>query len=216
MPYLDTANQHPIPAPLQFSRKLRGRCGPGDHPRENTVLSGSVDAAIAQRVAGSGKEHTQGSGPGTTGNPPPGPRGSRQCFGRPAEGSTASRGLWGGARLRAQAHGSPQDWMAPISPGLKLPREPNRQGRGLEAGGAVGAGGAGQVQVRRAAGARWDAGEGRGAAAQERAGRLGSSHGLERKMPLVPTEEWTVAPATTGRSWGGIRAGPGQSEVRGR
>lgn len=106
--------------------------------------------------------------------------------------------------------------MAPISPGLKLPREPNRQGRGLEAGGAVGAGGAGQVQVRRAAGARWDAGEGRGAAAQERAGRLGSSHGLERKMPLVPTEEWTVAPATIGRSWGGIRAGPGQSEVRGR
>lgn len=148
VPYLDTANQHPIPAPLQFSRKLRGRCGPGDHPRENTVLSGSVDAAIAQRVAGSGKEHTQGSGPGTTGNPPPGPRGSRQCFGRPAEGSTASRGLWGGARLRAQAHGSPQDWMAPISPGLKLPREPNRQGRGLEAGGAVGAGGAGRGRSR--------------------------------------------------------------------
>ena len=61
-------------------------------------------------------------------------------------------------------------------------------------------------------GARWNMGEGRGAAAQERErADLGPANGLERKMPLVPTEEWTVAPE---RSLGWIRVGPGQSEVR--
>lgn len=50
-------------------------------------------------------------------------------------------------------------------------------------------------------------GEGRGAAAQERErADLGPANGLERKMPLVPTEEWTVAPERSfgldsGRSW---------------
>lgn len=54
-------------------------------------------------------------------------------------------------------------------------------------------GGGGQVGHR----------EGRGAAAQERErADLGPANGLERKMPLVPTEEWTVAPVTAGRSFG--------------
>lgn len=147
---------------------------------------------------------------------PPGPRGSRQCFGRPAEGSPASGGLWSGARLRAQAHGSPQDWMAPVSPGRKLPREPNRPGRGLEAGGAVGAGWAGQVQVRRAVGAGWDTGEGRGAAAQERAGRLGPAMVSRGRCRWCPLESGLWPQPPQGGLWGGIRAGPGQSEVRGR
>lgn len=40
LPLCDTANQTPYPAPLQFIREIRGRCKPGDHLQENTILSG--------------------------------------------------------------------------------------------------------------------------------------------------------------------------------
>lgn len=173
--------------------------------------------ATAQRVAGSGKEHTGAADQGPQGNPPPvlGDRGSasegQQRAALRAEGSGA------GARLRAQAHREPPGLDGTGLAGRKLHVNPTGQGGGLEARrGRLGQAGQGRSGEGAGSGGQVGHGGGPRGCCTGAGGQAGSSHGLEGKTRWCPLEEWTVAPATTGGGlWGGIRAGPGQSEVRG-